>query len=215
MEAFPYGDWDPLSLLFTNEDLDLTQRAVLGECSPEIMYDRMSPGFPADYISAVPGGSLVDQTMPGICGSSLNPTLSPNCSSLGGNSQEGSYASGLSNSFHEYYTEMPILMEERYSGDSFVPDFMGILTGECVRQNDDNNNNQDGEVPANQEASVPAANRLQPKRKCTRSKSCSGEENNADTEATQNPKKRRPRAPEDVSKLIHVNRKTMCSCVST
>lgn len=194
MGAFPCGDWDPLSLLFTNEDLDLTHKA-------NQMYDEMSFEIPADYISATFGGYPADQTMPGIRGSFLNPTQSPNCSSLAGSSQEGSFGSGLSNSFSEYYTELPMLMEERYSGDSFVPDFMGILAGEGFCQSDDDNNNNPGsDVGAEQEASVPAAKRLQPERKCTKSKPSTGEEDIAGTDVIQNPKKRKPRAPEDVSK---------------
>ncbi|XP_031390407.1 transcription factor bHLH74-like [Punica granatum] len=182
--AFPYGDqWDPLSVLFNNEDLEMTQR-LLGQCPPGLE-------IPRDCFFASPEEFPEDQMMPaGMCEGFLNPALTPSRNSLmGSSSQEGSYAS-TSVDGHYYPGMSTFSMEEKYSGESFVPDFTGILAGEGFCQSD--NNAACTDVWAEQLEQQAVVKRSQPK--CTGSNSCTAEEDDAETDAPENLKKRKPRA---------------------
>ncbi|PKI45930.1 transcription factor bHLH85-like [Punica granatum] len=182
--AFPYGDqWDPLSILFNNEDLEMTQR-LLGQCPPGLE-------IPTDCFFTSPEEFPEDQTMPaGMCEGFLNPALTPSRNSLmGSSSQDGSYAStGFDG--HYYPGMSTFSMEEKYSGESFVPDFTGILAGEGFCQSDNNAAGSDIQAePVEQQAAV---KRLQPKRGYTGSNSCTAEKDDAETDAPKNLKKRKP-----------------------
>lgn len=176
MGPFPHGEWDPLGVVFTIEDLDLAQM-VLGQGPPAAhqVLERMTFDIHAYSVFASPEEYLI--------GSFLDPTLipSPNCNSLMSSSQEG--CGGI-----------PLPMEEKYSGDLIIPDFTGILDVDGSFWSD---NNVAGEAPADQddrEASGPA-------RKCMKSDSCTGDDYDAGTNVPENLKTRMPGASGDVSKV--------------
>lgn len=166
------------------------------------MYDTMSLVIPEDYFSASPEEHpAANQTVPGIWESFLDHTVSADCNPPMGSTQE-------SGGFCGYYTQMLESVEERHCTGTLLPDFAGIQDGEGLC----------GDVradPADHEASLPSLKKVQPKRKSTNLNSCSREEDDAETGAPQNSKKRKPRASKDVRELFTLIKNcVMCFCVN-